>query len=321
MPFKIGTDEAGYGPNLGPLVVTGTLWKTNGRDDDLYQLLSPCVVDRPPGRNHPDKQSIAIADSKVVYRSKSIEQLERSVLTMLSLLAGRIPRSLRELTRVVKRDVTDDFFSRVFWLADQAVPLPVKCSVDAVGRAADRFLTQCASSDVSLLNVNAEIVLPEEFNDAIAIEGNKANMLSGCTMNVIDRLLAECEGAVLVDCDKHGGRSSYRHLIERYLTNREVLVARESGEQSVYRWLDQAVDAEIRFTARGEDQLPVALASMVSKYLREVYMRAWNGYWAQHQEGLRPTKGYPEDAKRFRQDIAQTQKKLGIRQEQFWRCR
>ena len=148
MAFKIGTDEAGYGPNLGPLVVTGTLWKTRSCDDDLYQLLAPCVADQPPGRNNPDQDSLAIADSKVVYRSKSIRHLEKSVLTTLSLVAGTVPSTLRELTRLVKPDVTDDFFEDIFWLAEgvnEEVSLPIECSIDDIASAADRFLTQCES--------------------------------------------------------------------------------------------------------------------------------------------------------------------------------
>ena len=324
MAFKIGTDEAGYGPNLGPLVVTGTLWKTQACDDDLYQLLAPCVADQPPGRNNPDAQSIAIADSKVVYRSKSIRHLEKSVLTTLSLVSGTVPRTLRELTRLVKRDVADSFFEEIFWLANGAkekVELPIECSVDDIASAADHFLTQCESSDVSLLAIDTEIVLPEDFNDSIASQGNKANVLSGRTMEVVQRLLSQCDGDVLVDCDKHGGRSRYQHLIEQYLTDSPVEIAKESAGQSAYHWSDDGLEAQIRFTARGEGELAVALASMVSKYVREVYMRAWNGYWIGHQADLKPTKGYPEDAKRFRIDIEQTQKRLGIRHEQFWRCR
>ena len=327
MAFKIGTDEAGYGPNLGPLVVTGTLWKTQACEDDLYQLLAPCVADQPPGRNnrnYQDGQSIAIADSKVVYRSKSIQHLEKSVLTMLSLVSGTVPRTLRELTRLVKRDVADSFFEDIFWLTGcckEKVSLPIECSVDDIASAADRFLIQCDSSDVSLLAIKTEIVLPEDFNDSIARQGNKANVLSGRTMEVVQRLLGQCDGDVLVDCDKHGGRSRYQHLIEQYLTDSPVEIAKEGAEQSSYRWSGDGLAAQIRFTARGEGQLAVALASMVSKYVREVYMRAWNAYWIGHQEGLKPTKGYPEDAKRFRIDIAQTQKRLGIRHEQFWRCR
>lgn len=324
MAYKIGTDEAGYGPNLGPLVVTGTLWKTGYCEDDLYQLLATCVADQPPGRNNPDENSIAIADSKVVYRSKSIRHLEKSVLTTLSLVSGTVPRTLRELTRRVKQDVKDDFFEDVFWLADGAseeVTLPMECSIDDIASAADRFLTQCETSGVSLLAIDSEIVMPEDFNDSIASQGNKANVLSGRTMEVVQRLLTQCDGNVLVDCDKHGGRSRYQHLIEQYLTDVSVQIVKESAQQSTYCWSGDGLEAQIQFTARGEGQLAVALASMVSKYVREVYMRAWNAYWIGHQEGLKPTKGYPEDARRFRIDIEETQKRLGIRHEQFWRCR
>ncbi len=322
MAFKVGTDEAGYGPNLGPLVVTGTLWKTQGRDDDLYQLLAPCVVGRPPRRK--DDASIAIADSKVVYRSKSIRHLEKSVLTVISLVFGTVPRTLRELTGLVKSDSTDRFFDDVFWLAgDNAdkMQLPLECTLDDIEISADRFLTQCESSGVALLAIDTEVVMPEDFNESIARQGNKANVLSGRTMEVVQRLLARCDGEISVDCDKHGGRSRYKYLIEHYLTECPVEIAQESASQSAYRWAGEQLKAEIRFTAKGEGQLAVALASMVSKYLREVYMRSWNAYWIGHQADLKPTKGYPEDAKRFRIDIEQTRKKLGISHEQFWRCR
>ena len=137
-------------------------------------------------------------------------------MTTLSLVSGTVPRTLRELTRLVKRDVTDSFFEDIFWLAEGAteeVKLPVECSIDDIASAADRFLTQCDSSDVSLLAIDTAIVLPEDFNDSIASQGNKANVLSGRTMEVVQRLLHRCEGDVLVDCDKHGGRSRYQHLI------------------------------------------------------------------------------------------------------------
>jgi len=42
----------------------------------------------------------------------------------------------------------------------------------------------------------------------------------------------------------------------------------------------------------------VALASMVSKYLRELLMGEFNRFWQEHVPGLRPTAGYPTDAAR-----------------------
>ena len=49
--------------------------------------------------------------------------------------------------------------------------------------------------------------------------------------------------------------------------------------------------------------LPTALASMLAKYVRELYMRAFNQYWQARKPGLRPTAGYARDAGRFIADI------------------
>jgi ribonuclease HII len=75
------------------------------------------------------------------------------------------------------------------------------------------------------------------------------------------------------------------------------------------------------FRTKAEELLPVALASMVSKYLREVLMIRFNEFWRQHVPGLKPTKGYPLDAKRFREQIADQAAALGITENRFWRMR
>ena len=44
MPYLVGTDEAGYGPNLGPLVVSATVWRVDTlHDTDLYSRLRKSV--------------------------------------------------------------------------------------------------------------------------------------------------------------------------------------------------------------------------------------------------------------------------------------
>lgn len=326
MPFLIGTDEAGYGPNLGPLLITATCWKTDTPDADLYDLLSPLVVAQPQRKKKSNvdagvAQTLLIADSKVVYRGKSIQSLERAVLATLSLLHGTVATDLRELTKQLQPTADATFFDNEFWLCDQAVELPLKNSVDEIADTADAFLTQCESANVKLCSIDSAIVLPPDFNESIQQQGNKANVLSQRTLGIVERQMRRCRGDLVIDCDKHGGRSSYRPLIEQCLTPAPVSVHCETAAQSVYRWQDQQRNTEIRFTAKGEGQLSVALASMVSKYVREVYMEAWNGYWRHHQSDLKPTKGYPQDAKRFRLDIAQTQKRLGIQESQYWRCR
>ena len=44
----------------------------------------------------------------------------------------------------------------------------------------------------------------------------------------------------------------------------------------------------------------VALASIVSKTIRELWMDVFNDYWCERVPGLKRTAGYHTDAKRFR---------------------
>ena len=98
-------------------------------------------------------------------------------------------------------------------------------------------------------------------------------------------------------------------------------VHREGRAESRYEL--QAGDRPIEFCFRtkGEDFLPSALASMTAKYLRELAMGALNAFWQRHVPDLRATAGYPQDARRFRQQIAKAKSQLGIDDHRLWRTR
>ena len=76
-----------------------------------------------------------------------------------------------------------------------------------------------------------------------------------------------------------------------------------------------------RATAEIAIFLPVALASMTSKYLREAAMRPFNEFWCARVPGLKPTAGYPVDSRRFKQQIAAVQQELAIDDQILWRSR
>ncbi|HAW27589.1 MAG TPA: hypothetical protein DCY03_05635, partial [Planctomycetaceae bacterium] len=78
-------------------------------------------------------------------------------------------------------------------------------------------------------------------------------------------------------------------------------------------------NTEVRFQTRAEEHFPVAVSSMVCKYTREVMMEQFNQYWCEHVADLKPTKGYPVDARRFKSEIAIAQERLEISDQILWR--
>ncbi|MDA1230163.1 MAG: hypothetical protein O2856_05265, partial [Planctomycetota bacterium] len=123
--------------------------------------------------------------------------------------------------------------------------------------------------------------------------------------------------ATLVVCDKHGGRNRYDELIALHFDDQFVFRMEESRQRSRYRMGSM----DFCFRTKAEEFLPVALASMVAKFTREILMHQFNQFWANQIPGLKPTQGYPLDAKRFRDDIAASVETLRIPMNQLWRSR
>ena len=67
--------------------------------------------------------------------------------------------------------------------------------------------------------------------------------------------------------------------------------------------------------------MSVAVASMLSKYLREGLMRRFNAFWRKYLPDVTPTAGYYNDGQRFLQDIDIKRRELGIADELLIRSR
>jgi ribonuclease HII len=319
VPFLIGTDEAGYGPNLGPLTITGTLWETPTVETDLYRALADVVA------NKDVDGKLFIADSKNVYRPKgSIEKLETSVLSFLLATTGVIPTDWSELVDLVwsqSDQFADERLDRQVWLTGHSLKLPLKADIETIHSQAKRFKACCRKNSVALKRLCCVPIFAQQFNSQVDELGNKATLLSTETLKIVRQLLDQADDDVEVGCDKHGGRSKYAALLQQCVTQEFVMVGAESLDVSDYSFRESDRDVVIRFQAKGESFLPTALASMVSKYVREVVMVLWNQFWQTKIPNLKPTKGYPVDAKRFKSDIAKMQAELGIADESIWRKR
>ena len=326
MIHLVGVDEAGYGPNLGPLVVAATAWSIPACDlaVDLYESLASAIAKSPTPRDPP---RIAVADSKALYKSGGgLRLLERGVLAALRML-GRQPGDWNELLAAATADPHGQDATTPWHSADESLPLAADAA--EVAAAADQWNSACAASGVQLLAVRARVVQPAEFNDLVAQFGNKGAVLSHLSLQlaraVVDEMLGETTDQPPSPCfltfDKHGGRNRYAALLQDCFHENWIEVLCESRAASRYRWHRRGRMLEAQFRVGGEEELPAALASMTAKYLRELSMRQFNRFWQSHVPHLAPTAGYPIDARRFQAEIADAQRRLRIAGDDLWRSR
>lgn len=321
MPLIIGIDEAGYGPNLGPLVVGASSWSVPPADQpiDLHALLAGAVcrsVDEAKG-----EPRLPIADSKELYSpGGTLATLEKSVLAA-AMLAGHGASNWVEFTNSLDAgDASPD--QPPPWNRDFDLPLPTCNSSDEISVAHDSLGQTCDRAGVTLRRIAAAIVQPATFNDLAEKHGNKAALLSRVSLSLAKKLsVLSTQTEVFIYCDKHGGRKRYAGFLQDIFETGLIRVLYETAGESAYRFMHEEREIEIRFTAKGESQLPVALASMTAKYLRELSMQAFNAFWRGHLPAIRPTAGYPQDARRFRAEIAALQQQLGITDHELWRER
>lgn len=316
MGLLIGMDEAGLGPNLGPLVVTVTVWEVPGspREFDLWAAMAD-VASQVPTK---DPIRLQIADSKQVYSpGKGLVALEKSVLSALRLLR-KSPQTLGELNADLDLQISN-FKSQIPpWLSGRDLPLPTEIDASLIGDIATQWLECCRRANVTLRAIRSEIVQPERFNAIVRECDNKSLALSRISLGLLRSVWnPDDTQPTLVICDKHGGRNRYDDLLAEILDGRMIFAVGEAKERSIYR----VGSTELRFQMKAEANFPVALASLVCKYVRELSMDVFNQFWAEHVPGLKPTAGYPVDAVRFKADIAEAQARLGIIDDVLWRER
>jgi len=345
MAFLVGTDEAGYGPNLGPLVISASVWHVpddldNGNNATvptcLYRRLEAVVTPAPRRAVGAGMPPVAIADSKLLYHGgQGLRLLERGLWAAWWAEQRILPDTLATpangqekvpgtFAAVWKRLAGESAAGRRAALCDACdeMPAPLDADRQDIHRLGPTFEAALAAAGVRLLGLQSLAIFPAELNEALRRYGSKGEALSRWTLGLLARVLAPLgDEPIRVVCDKHGGRSHYLPLLVEFFPDCFIQSHGEGRQRSVYRFGPPHRRVEICFQAKGESHLPTALASMASKYLRELAMRAFNTFWGPRVPGLRPTAGYPQDARRFRDDIAAAQQKLGIEDEVLWRVK
>jgi ribonuclease HII len=318
MAWLIGIDEAGYGPNLGPFVMSAVACRVPPAhlDGDLWSALAPAVR----RAEEEDDGRLLIADSKVVYSTaRGLHALETGVLACLGLHCVNGATSLASLLDHVCPHHTE--LKEECWYHG-TTSVPVEVDADELATVRERLRGACVGGALTTLTAQSVLVCPPRFNAVLDRWESKAVVLALALAELCRRILpadADDEPACFF-IDKHGGRNNYAAMLQQVFTDGLVLAEEEGRERSVYRVQGMTRPVRVTFEPRADGaHFPVALASMVSKYLRELCMLEFNRFWQQHVPTLKPTAGYPSDAARFLAAIQPAATKLGVAAEALWR--
>ncbi|WP_372897058.1 hypothetical protein [Stieleria sp.] len=309
----IATDEAGYGPKLGPLVVSASAWKLplgEASPGDLPEAFA--AVAKPvtvSGRR------IVVNDSKAVFQPQSVTKKSGGYgkLECVTLAGARWCGLATERLNLVDDLAAHDRDSigATPWLAGL-----MEQAIDT--ESANPLVTAWQSGPAQLAGMKTRVITAAAFNRSCRGGANKSDLLSQSTLELVKSLLDELAIApdeqvpdeqvpyqqVTVYCDRHGGRRYYAGPLQAVFDGTLVRVIAESKDESYYAVPYRGGEFTIRFTVKGDSFTPVAFSSMVAKYVREKAMESFNAYFADlAPQPLRPTAGYPVDADRFLKDI------------------
>lgn len=321
MAWVAGIDEAGYGPLLGPLTVGASLWQVTDEhaEGDFWKLLRRALVR--PGSKRKGESRLPVGDSKEVFdRNRGICSLERSVLAFAR--ATQTPHErLDHLLNALGVDL-GEHGRLIPWYALLERALPLDPQGSACEGAAERLARHMAEGGVACRQLAARVVPENLFNLRLAATKNKAAVLLEQIMALMQTIgQAAGRERLHLHVDRLGGRVNYQELLMLAFPERHLVVEFARPECSRYRL--EAAGREpwiVDFTVEAEQAyMPVALASMVAKYVRELLMEQFNAYWARLHPPIKPTAGYYGDARRFIREITPVAAARGIAFGQYVR--
>ena len=321
MPWVVGIDEAGYGPNLGPLVMTSVACRVPEKlaTANLWRVLKTAVR-----RSSWEEDSrLLIDDSKLVYSTtRGLCALETGVAATLSVWPKDQPVTFQQLLSSLSPGHGAASRAEAWYTGTTLLPLELDQS--ELASADSRLQEVCQKKGIEWGLIRSEVVHASRFNSLIA-EWNSKGAVLGHALQVLIQanleVLGDAESVHFV-IDKHGGRNCYAAILQNAVPDGFVGAEEECAKRSGYRVMGMDRDVRFAFQPRADSaNFCVAIASMVSKYVREVFMIEFNRYWQERIPGLAATAGYPGDAARFFLAMRPVMRELGIAEERVWRKR
>lgn len=297
MAVLVGIDEAGYGPILGPLVVSAAIVELPDclLGKSLWETLRKSVATTRAGA----VGRVVINDSKKLHTGRDYRCLQRGVLAALAAAKMNPVQNVGDLLTRLDCVGTDNFAGYPWYSGLQEWKLKFdRDDIETAGAALGQEMSQ---QGMRIVGLWSRVLPVGRFNEMVEVVDNKASVLFSLICQLVQQAYQRFGDRNLqIVVDKQSGRSHYRKPLQRMFADLEMKVLREEDTTSSYQMAGSGRSMKIHFLQKGDQrQLPIALASMASKYVRELFMEKLNAYFQEQVPQVKPTAGYYKDGKRF----------------------
>jgi hypothetical protein len=281
--FRIGADENGLGPRLGPMVVTAVMARVTEGGERMV------------GRKPRGKLAERLGDSKAMIAHGDVALGEAWARALIERGCGRPGLSVATPDDLVHAIAADDRAAlrspcpghvedQCWSAAGEAFSAPDEMIAEVRGD-----LDRLAQKGVEIVAVRSVILCARRMNDGL--DAGKSRFV--LDLHAMERLILDLRAIageeVTAVCGKVGGFGKYGSVFGP-LGGRLHSVLEEGRPRSAYHFPGVG---EIAFVRDGDaTDLCVAMASMVGKWLREVLMARVVRYYRGELPELPDASGY-----------------------------
>src|SRR4051812_31747632 len=205
MAWVIGIDEAGYGPNLGPMVQSAIAMRVTDPTANLWQQLK--TIARRAEEDADDR--LAIDDSKAVYGASSgLARLEEGVLTVFNNIRDH---QFTDWLRIACVYGHEDLICETWFVGEHS--FPIEAEAGRIQACIERWLAALREAGINMATPCCVVTPAPKFNSLLSTHGSKGAIACHGLIELIRACFERADEELFFTIDKLGGRNFYAAII------------------------------------------------------------------------------------------------------------